>query len=84
MQAEEAAINRRLAQRIQRVQRPRVSGGSASVAVSSRPIPPIAARREYRTPTSSPRVQRQRPRHQMRQPADNQPALFDQDDDRWS
>jgi hypothetical protein len=84
MQGEEAAINRRLAQRIQRVQRPRVSGGSASVATSSRPIPPIAARGEYPTPASPPRVQRPRPRHQVRRPADNQPALFDQDDDRWS
>jgi hypothetical protein len=84
MQAEEASINRRLAQRIQRVQRPRVSGGLASVATSSRPMPPIAVRVGSSTPTTSPRVQRPRPRHQVRRPADNQPALFDQDDDRWS
>ena len=51
---------------------------------SSPPTPPIAAGGEYPTPTSSPRVQRPRPRHQMRRPADNQPALFDQDDERWS
>ena len=84
MQAEEASINRRLAQRMLRIQRPRVSGGSASVATSSRPIPPIAVRGGPSTPTTAPPVQRPRPRHQVRRPADNQPALFDQDDDRWS
>ena len=84
MQAEEASINRRLAQRMLRIQRPRVSGGSASVATSSRPITPIAVRGGPSTPTTAPPVQRPRPRHQVRRPADNQPALFDQDDDRWS
>jgi hypothetical protein len=84
MQAEEASINRRLAERMQRAQRPRVSGGSASVATTSRPVPPIVAREVSSPPTSSPRVQRSRPRHQVRRPADNQPALFDQDDNRSS
>jgi hypothetical protein len=84
MQAEEASINRRLAEGMRRVQRPRVSGGSANVATTSRPIPPISTPGGYSTPTSSSRGQRSRPRHQARRPADNQPALFDQDDDRWS
>lgn len=84
MQAEEASINGRLAQRMQRAQRPGVSGGSASVATSSRPMPPIGSREVSAAPASSSRVQRSRPRHQARRPAENQPALFDQDDDRWS
>ena len=84
MQAEEASINRRLAAGFQPGQRSRVSGGSASVATAGRPIPPTAAPGDSSPPTSSSRVQGPRPRHQVRRPAENQPALFDQDDDRWS
>jgi hypothetical protein len=84
LQAEEASISRLLAERIQRAQRPRISGGSASVATASRPLPPIGHREGYAAPTSPPRVQRSRPRHQVRRPAENQPALFDQDDGHWS
>jgi hypothetical protein len=84
MHAEEASINQRLAQEAQRVRRPRVSGGTAGVASASPPTPPIGVGRGYFTPPSSAPVQRPRPRHQARRPADNQPALFDQDDERRS
>jgi len=82
MQGEEASINRRLAAEMQRVRRPRVSGGRAGAASTSPPTPPISVGGGYSAPPSPARVQRSRPRHQARRPADNQPALFDQDDER--
>jgi hypothetical protein len=82
MQAEEASINRRLAEEIQRVQRPHVSGGRPGLASTGPPTPPIGLEGGHSTPPSSSRVQRSRPRHQARRPADNQPGLFDQDDER--
>jgi hypothetical protein len=82
MQADEASINRRLAEEMQRVRRPHVSGGTAGVASSSPPTPPMGVGGGYSTPPSSSPVRRSRPRHQARRPADNQPGLFDQDDER--
>jgi hypothetical protein len=84
MHAEEASINRRLADEIQRVQRPHVSGGTAGVASTRPPTPPIGVGGGSSTSPSSSPVQRPRARHQARRPADNQPALFDQDDERRS
>jgi hypothetical protein len=82
MHAEEASINRRLAAEMQRVRRPHVSGGTAGVASTSPPTPPIGVGGGYSTPPSSSPVQRSRPRHQARRPAANQPGLFDQEDER--
>jgi hypothetical protein len=82
MQAEEASINRRLAAEMQRVRRPRVSGGRAGAASTSPPTSPVGVGGGYSTPPSPTRAQRSRPRHQARRPADNQPALFDQEDER--
>jgi hypothetical protein len=82
MQAEEASINRRLAEAMQRVRRPRVSGGAAGVASTSSPTPRIGVGGGYSAPPALSRVQRSRPRHQARRPAENQPRLFDQDAER--
>jgi hypothetical protein len=81
MQAEEASINRRLAEEMERVQRPHISAGEAGVASTSPPTPPVGVGGAHSAPPSSSRVQRSRPRHQARRPADNQPRLFDQDDE---
>jgi hypothetical protein len=82
MQAEEASINRRLAAEMQRVRRPRVSGGRAGAASTGPPTAPVGVEGGYSTPPSPSRAQRSTPRHQARRPADNQPALFDQEDER--
>jgi hypothetical protein len=78
MHAEEASINRRVTEEMQRARRPHVSGGVGSVASTTLPTPPVGVG-GFAPPRSSP-VQRSRPRHQARRPADNQPRLFDQDD----
>lgn len=80
MQAEEASINRRLTDELRRVQQARVSVATEDGAPTSQPVPRIGAGEENPTPPSSAPVQRSRPRHQVRRPAANQPALFDQDD----
>ena len=82
MHADEASINRRLADEIQRVQRPHVSGGTAGVASTRPPTPPVGMGGGYSTSPGSSPVQRSRPRHQARRPADNQPRLFGQDEER--
>jgi hypothetical protein len=79
MQAEEAAANRRLSEEVGRLQRqlhePRVSGGTfgvASTGPAQQPvfIPPDPA------PTPRPPA-----RHSRRRPPENQPGLFDQNED---
>ena len=82
MQAEEASINRRLSEEMQRVPRPHVSGGAEGGASTSPPTPPVEEGEGDSGRPRSPAFQRSRPRHQARRPADNQPALFDQDEDR--
>ena len=81
MQAEEASANRRLTEEIQRVQKPHGSGGTAGAAATRPPASPLGRGvGDATAPSNSPQVQRPRPRHQARRPADNQPRLFDQDD----
>ncbi len=75
MQATEAAINRRLAEKLGRMQQPQVSGGTAGVA-STGP----RAQAVFAPPRPPPR-QRPAPRHVVRRPPENQPRLFDQDED---
>ena len=75
MQAEEASANRRLAEKLQRAQRPpQVSGGTAGVASAGPPLPSTVP------PISSP-TRRPAPRHRSQRPPDNQPHLFDQDEE---
>jgi len=75
MQAEEALVNRRLNEELQRVQRPpQVSGGTAGVSSTGPPPLPLA-------PASPPPALRPPPRHSRRRPPGNQPRLFDQDDE---
>jgi hypothetical protein len=75
MQAEEVWVNRRLAEKLQRAQRPpQVSGGTAGVASTAPPRPPIV-------PRSASPIRRPAPRHQVRRPPDNQPRLFDRDEE---
>jgi hypothetical protein len=79
MQAEEASFNRRLTEELQRAQRPpQVSGGTAGVASTGPPPLPLTA------PPGPAPIRRPPPRHSRRRPPDNQPPLFDQDDERWS
>lgn len=81
MHAEEASSNRRLTEELQRVLRPHVSASAEGPASANPPTPAIDVGGEDSTPPTSPPVQRSRPRHQARRPADNQPRLFDQDDE---
>ena len=78
MQAEEAAANRRQSEEIGRLERqlqPRVTGGTIAAASTAPPQQPIF------NPPESPPTQRRPPRHSRRRPPENQPGLFDQDED---
>jgi hypothetical protein len=79
MQAEEAAANRRLSEELdrlqQQLQQPQVSGGTLGVASTGPAQPPI-----FNPPEPSP-IPRRPPRHSRRRPPENQPGLFDQDED---
>lgn len=70
MEAEEASRNQRLSEEVQRVQQSQRASGEAEEGSSNLPAPP--------GPSA---FQRSRPRHQARRPAENQPPLFDQDDE---
>ena len=79
MQAEEAAANRRLSEELgrlqQQLQQPQVSGGTLGVASTGPGQPPI-----FNPPEPSP-IRRRPPRHSRRRTPENQPGLFDQDED---
>lgn len=74
MQAVEAAINRRLSEKLGRMQQPQVSGGTGGVASTGPRAQPVFA-----PPRPTPR-HRPSPRHVVRRPPTNQPRLFDQDE----
>jgi hypothetical protein len=87
MQAEEASTNRRLVEEIemQRAKRSEVSARTPAVASTSSPAPSPTPTGDVGgsgpTPAGRARVQGSRPRHQVRRPAQNQPRLFDQDEE---
>ena len=74
MQGEEVAANRRLAEDFERLQQPRVSGGTVRVASTGPVQLPIFK------PAEPPPTPRPPPRHSRRRPPENQPGLFDQDE----
>jgi hypothetical protein len=78
LQANEAAVNRRLMEELRGAQRPQISGGTAGVAFAgpSSAVPNARGERYY---PPRPPVRRPAPRHLARRPPQNQPPLFDQD-----